>query len=99
MMALVRAISGASPWLAVQWQQAQLLRAFPAMICWGMRDLAFSGADLSRWRSLFDAPQLHRYEGVGHFPPEEAPADVCRAMSAFAGSCFAGERPGAGSPA
>jgi pimeloyl-ACP methyl ester carboxylesterase len=68
----------------VQWQQAELLRGLPALVCWGMRDIAFSHRDLARWTSLLDRAQVHRYERVGHFPPEEAGADLCATLAAFA---------------
>jgi pimeloyl-ACP methyl ester carboxylesterase len=54
------------------------------MICWGMRDIAFSHRDLERWTSLFDNAQVHRYEHVGHLPPEEVAADLSDALDAFA---------------
>jgi hypothetical protein len=54
-----------------------------------MRDPVFSHADLTRWCNLFAAPEVHRYESVGHFPPEEIPVDVRGAIETFAHSCFA----------
>lgn len=82
--ALLRAITAASPWLAVQWQQAGLLRRMPAMVAWGMRDIAFTKRDLGRWSNLLERGEIHRYERVGHFPPEEAGEDLSATLDAFA---------------
>jgi haloalkane dehalogenase len=83
-LALARAITVASPWLAVQWQQSRLLASKPALIAWGMQDVAFTARDLARWQSLLRDVRVHRYERVGHFPPEEAGEDLADSIDAFA---------------
>jgi len=95
-LALLRAIAGAAPWLSVQWQQAPALRGIPALLCWGMSDLAFTARDLERWSALFDRVDVHRYERVGHFPPEEVGEELCPVLDAFAGTVLeaTAERPG-----
>jgi haloalkane dehalogenase len=89
-LALLRAILEAVPWLAVLWQQASTLAGVPALLCWGMRDLAFTARDLERWVALFDHPEVHRYERVGHFPPEEIGEELCPVLDAFARATLAG---------
>lgn len=89
-LALLRAILGATPWLSVLWQQASALAAVPAFVCWGMRDMAFTARDLERWVGLFDHAEIHRYERVGHFPPEEVGEELCPALDAFARAALAG---------
>jgi haloalkane dehalogenase len=86
--ALLRAIVGATPWLSVLWQQAGALARFPALLCWGMRDIAFTERDLERWTSLFEQAEVHRYERVGHFPPEEVGDELCAVLDAFARSAL-----------
>ena len=82
-LALARAIRDAGPWLDVLWQQISVISGLPALIAWGMRDPVFTAADLARWRGVFDRCEVHRYETVGHFPPEEAGEELCTTIEAF----------------
>jgi haloalkane dehalogenase len=85
-LALLRAIRTSTPWLAVQWQQAAALRDVPALVCWGLRDPFFTARDLARWETLLRDREVHRYERVGHLPPEEIGEELCPMVNAFARS-------------
>ena len=54
----------------------------PALILWGMRDSAFLPAHLQRWREGLPHARVVELP-VGHWPQEEAPAEVARAVREF----------------
>ena len=54
------------------------------LIVWGAKDPAFGPAQLERWKA--GVPHADIVElPVGHWPHEEAPADVIAAMRHFVG--------------
>lgn len=81
--ALARAILGSSAFYARLYTQAHRLRAFPALIVWGMKDSAFQPAQLARWQTVLPEADICRLESAGHWPHEEAPDEVIRAIDAF----------------
>lgn len=78
------AIIGSTPWLRSLWERREALAGKVKLIAWGMRDIAFREKELNRWRATFPDAHVARYEGVGHFVPDEgAPqliADVRRVL-------------------
>jgi haloalkane dehalogenase len=67
-----RSLRTETDWLRALWTRRSRLSDRPALLCWGMADPAFGTRDaLARWQSLFCAPTLHRWPGVGHYVPEE----------------------------
>lgn len=71
--ALVRAIRRSDEWVGSLWAERQRIEGIPALILWGVRDPAFPARFLEKWTALFDAAEVHRLEGVGHYPHEETP--------------------------
>jgi haloalkane dehalogenase len=50
----------------------QEFRSRPVRICWGMRDVLFGEAVLSRWIEAFPDASVVRIEDAGHFVQEDA---------------------------
>lgn len=79
---LARAILGSRDHYNSLWQQRERLRGRPALIIWGMKDPAFQPPMLQRWRSVL--PEARVVElSAGHWPHEEAPDAVTRALREF----------------
>ena len=62
---------------------ADRLRAYPALIVWGLKDSAFKPNQLARWRQLLPQAQVVELEHSGHWPHEEEPARVAEAIAGF----------------
>ena len=78
--ALARALGGAGTYYASLWDERSSLRDKPIAIVWGMKDPAFQASHLARWTEAFPHATVTRLADVGHFPAEEAPAEVARAI-------------------
>jgi haloalkane dehalogenase len=81
--ALARSLLGSSDHYDSLWQRRERLAGLPALILWGMRDSAFRPQLLERWRTALPRAQVVELAEAGHWPHEEAPAEVLRQVSAF----------------
>lgn len=79
---LARAILGSSEYYDSLWGQRERLREMPALIVWGAKDPAFQPSQLARWRSVLPEARVVELP-VGHWPHEEVPNEVNRAIEAF----------------
>ncbi len=80
---LVRAIHRAGPWLDGLWARRDRLAALPALVLWGLRDPAFTRADLERWQAALPRAAVHALDRAGHFPHEELHAEVVALLERF----------------
>ena len=78
-------IVGASDWLRSIWEDRAAFVDKPALILWGLKDIAFRRKELERWRSALRDVEVHEFEGCGHFAAEEAPGRVVEAVRGFMG--------------
>ena len=79
---LARAILQSSRYYDSLWLLRERLRGVPALVVWGMKDPAFQPVQLARWKAAL--PQATILElPVGHWPQEESPSEVVRAMQGF----------------
>lgn len=76
-------ILGATPWLRDLWARRGALRHMPALIVWGMKDIAFRRQELRRWEELFPNAEVIRLPAAGHFVQEEAPQVLNEAAARF----------------
>ena len=76
-------IIGANNWLDEIWEDRARFTDKPALILWGLQDIAFRRKELDRWRSALDYTEVHDYDDVGHFVAEEAPERVVEALRDF----------------
>ena len=79
-------IIGASDWLAALWAQRDRLVAKPAMIAWGMKDIAFREKELRKWQGLFPRAEVTRFAQAGHYVQDEAGEAIAQLMRAFIGA-------------
>ncbi len=80
MAALPGHIIGASDWLASIWNERAKFTGKPALILWGLKDIAFREQELERWQAELSDAQVLRFEDCGHFLAEEAPERVLAAL-------------------
>lgn len=75
-----REIIGSTAWLETLWAQRDKIKHLPTAIVWGDSDIAFKAGELKVWISLMENHTLTVLNKIGHFPPEEAPAAVIKAL-------------------
>jgi haloalkane dehalogenase len=81
--ALARALLASAPALARLWDAQQRLAQIPALLLWGLGDRALPPKVLARWRQAWPQARVQELAGVGHWPHEEAPEQVARALDEF----------------
>jgi haloalkane dehalogenase len=81
--ALARALLESRDYYADLQSRAHRLRDIPALIIWGMKDIAFQPNQLARWQSVLPAATVCRLSSAGHWPHEEEPAAVINAITEF----------------
>ena len=79
---LAHALLGSSEFYADLWERRGALAEMPALIVWGTKDPAFLHSYLARWREALPRARVVELP-VGHWPQEEAPAEVERALRDF----------------
>jgi len=80
---LPREIIASSDWLTQLWAQRENLSAKPAMLAWGMKDIAFREKELNRWASLFPQASITRYEDAGHYVQDEKGPELVLLVEKF----------------
>jgi len=73
-------IIGSSVWLDSLWQQRERINRLPATLVWGMKDIAFREKELNYWIANWNNPKVVRLSKAGHYPQEEAPEEVVKAL-------------------
>lgn len=81
--ALARALLASAPALARLWDARRRLASIPALVLWGLGDRALPPKVLARWRQALPQARVQELAGVGHWPHEEAPEQVARALDEF----------------
>lgn len=76
-------IVGATDWLRSIWSERAAFVNYPALIFWGLEDIAFRKKELDRWKSELSDAESHELQGCGHFLAEEAPEKLVEALHAF----------------
>jgi haloalkane dehalogenase len=82
---LPKEIIASTDWLRGLWEQRERISDKPALILWGLRDIAFREKELQTWQQLFTDGQVHRLEGVGHFVQEEYGQEAVPIVAKFLG--------------
>jgi haloalkane dehalogenase len=78
--ALIRAVSGAAPFLAEVERGLEKLRDRPALIVWPTGDPLFRGGERRQWEHLFAEHRTIELRGAGHFIQEDAPDEIVAAI-------------------
>ena len=76
-------IIGASGWLDSIWRDRAAFADKPALLLWGLRDIAFRRQELEQWQSALTDIEVHEFEDCGHFLAEEAPDRILPALRDF----------------
>ncbi len=76
-------IVGATDWLRSIWNERESFAGKPALIFWGLKDMAFRRKELERWQAELSDFTLHEFEDCGHFLAEEAPERILPELRAF----------------
>ncbi|ODS30747.1 MAG: 2-hydroxy-6-oxo-7-methylocta-2,4-dienoate hydrolase [Candidatus Scalindua rubra] len=69
-------IIDSSSWLDSLWSQKEKIKNKPALILWGMKDIAFREQELKKWKDLFSYSQAIEFDDVGHFVQEEKGSEL-----------------------
>ncbi|MCL4235119.1 MAG: alpha/beta fold hydrolase [Deltaproteobacteria bacterium] len=78
--ALVRELVDSSGWYDDLWRRVEAIQHKPALLLWGMKDIAFRPRDLARWRSALTNSRIAQFANAGHFVQEEAPESAIAVM-------------------
>ena len=78
-------IVGASDWLRSIWEDRAAFADKPALVLWGLKDIAFRRKELERWKLALRDVEVREFEDCGHFAAEEAPGRVVEAVRGFMG--------------
>lgn len=73
----------ASDWLSSIWDGRSAFADKPAMIFWGLKDIAFRAKELERWESTLSNYEVREFDDCGHFLAEEAPERILPDLRAF----------------
>jgi haloalkane dehalogenase len=78
---LARALTASRGHYAGLLARVERLRQLPVLVIWGMKDSAFGPHMLERWRALLPGASVVRLADAGHWPHDEQPAAVERAIN------------------
>jgi haloalkane dehalogenase len=81
--ALARALRGSSRTFARLWAERARLALIPSLIVWGLGDRALPPELLERFRQALPHARVAALREAGHWPQEEAPAEVARLLDGF----------------
>ncbi len=73
-------IIGSSQWLNALWMQKDNINQISTHFVWGMKDIAFRPLELKKWLDNWHHYKLTQLPDSGHFPQEEAPEAVIKAI-------------------
>ena len=76
-------IIGATGWIRSIWEEREAFTGKPALIFWGLRDIAFRRKELERWKAALSDFTVHEFGDRGHFLAEEAPERILPELRAF----------------
>lgn len=76
-------ILGSTAWLGNLWSRKSVIEDKPALIVWGMKDIAFREKELKVWSGTFPSADVVRLDKVGHYVQEEGVEELGLAVSRF----------------
>jgi haloalkane dehalogenase len=79
----VQELQGSSDWYADLWERRERVREKPALLLWGMKDIAFKEKELQRAASVFADARIQRFPEAGHFIQDEAGPELVPIIRAF----------------
>lgn len=82
-LAFARSLLNDQALFGALWQQRETLTHLPLLLVWGMADKAVTTTCLDRFMKGFSHSTVVKLDGCGHFPQEEEPMAVLRAIERF----------------
>jgi pimeloyl-ACP methyl ester carboxylesterase len=70
-------------WFEELWKQKEKISSKPTLFIWGMKDPVIKPHNLKKFLSGFTNAQVVKVETAGHFPQEEEPETVAKAIQSF----------------
>ncbi|MBL0940589.1 MAG: alpha/beta fold hydrolase [Gemmatimonadaceae bacterium] len=98
LFALAQSLTASSPYFEGLWNRRAALNRTPLHILWGLADSAFPPHMLEVWKQGFPHVTIERFEGVGHWPHEEAPEMFVPALVALLHRDSGQDSPPSGAP-
>lgn len=83
---LAQALLGSSAFYRSLWDKRERLKDRPSLLVWGLKDRAFPPRLLDRWKEILPDARRAELPESGHWPHEEEPEKVIRALRAFLGA-------------
>jgi pimeloyl-ACP methyl ester carboxylesterase len=82
-LAFARSLVNDQQWFENCWQRRQLLQHIPLLFIWGMMDKFVKPEFLEKFTRGFPQSIYVALESCGHFPQEESPEEVVKAIKLF----------------
>ncbi|MFB2119511.1 alpha/beta fold hydrolase [Parapedobacter sp. 2B3] len=82
-LAFARSLLNDQDWFEELWNQRQAISNKPTLFVWGMKDPVIKPHYLAKFQSGFPNAQTIQLEASGHFPQEEQPEIVAKAIIEF----------------
>jgi pimeloyl-ACP methyl ester carboxylesterase len=82
-VAFAKSLLNDQDWFESLWNNRHTIRRKPTLFIWGMKDKFVLPKYLEKFKSEFTNSQTVCLETCGHFPQEEAPAPVTKAIQLF----------------
>ncbi len=81
--AYARALLDGGEWYDSLWRRRERIHDIPALILWGMKDLAFRRQELDRLQTVFARKRTACFHDAGHFPQAERPERAVTLIEEF----------------
>jgi pimeloyl-ACP methyl ester carboxylesterase len=82
-LAFAKSLLNDQAWFEQLWNKRDVLQSKPVLLLWGMKDQFVGPSYLDRFMLGFPSAKVERIEGCGHFPQEEQPEKVWKAIMSF----------------
>jgi len=82
-LAFARSLLDDQDWFESLWNAKTVLEVKPTLFIWGMKDPVIKLHILEKFVSGFPLAKVLRLESSGHFPQEEQPEEVIKAINSF----------------
>lgn len=82
-LAFARSLLSDQEWFQDLWEMSPIISSLPTLFVWGMKDPVIKPHNLDRFETRFRNSTTTRMEACGHFPQEEQPDVVAKAIHDF----------------
>ncbi|EOZ92863.1 putative Hydrolase or acyltransferase (alpha/beta hydrolase superfamily) [Indibacter alkaliphilus LW1] len=82
-LAFAKSLLNDQDWFESMWQQKEKLQDIPVLFIWGMADPIITPTNLKKFQEGFPDADVYQLEASGHFPQEEEPEKVVKAIQRF----------------